>query len=115
MCKLCGDSFLRNQQFVEHEKSHQEKKADDKESQPAVVPKEKDNKYKCKTCQSSYTNWKLFYKHQQESGHFNEKFLCEICGSEFHSNFLLSQHIRRIHKRTGNSFLKLLNSLNTHS
>lgn len=47
------------------------------------------------------SNWKLFYRHQQDTGHFNEKFLCEICGSEFHSNFLLSQHIRRLHKRTG--------------
>lgn len=107
VCKLCGDSFLRNQQFVEHEKSHLERKVDEKDPQatstPASAPpKEKDNKYKCKTCQLSYTNWKLFYKHQQESGHFNEKFLCEICGSEFHSNFLLSQHIRRMHKRTGN-------------
>lgn len=92
---------------MEHEKSHLEKKQpEDKDAQATTAattatPKEKDNKYKCKTCQLSYTNWKLFYKHQQESGHFNEKFLCEICGSEFHSNFLLSQHIRRMHKRTG--------------
>lgn len=111
ICKLCGDSFLRNQQFVEHEKSH---------DKPPEEPAIKESKYKCKACQSSYSNWwvqpglsdtscsdfmfifrKLFYKHQQESGHFNEKFLCEICGSEFHSNFLLSQHIRRLHKRTG--------------
>jgi hypothetical protein len=92
ICKLCGDSFLRNQQFVEHEKSH---------DKPPEEPVIKESKYKCKTCQLSYSNWKLFYKHQQESGHFNEKFLCEICGSEFHSNFLLSQHIRRLHKRTG--------------
>lgn len=94
ICKLCGDSFLRNQQFVEHEKSH---------DKPPEEPVIKESKYKCKTCQSSFSNWKLFYKHQQESGHFNEKFLCEICGSEFHSNFLLSQHIRRLHKRTGTS------------
>lgn len=92
ICKLCGDSFLRNQQFVEHEKSH---------DKPPEEPAIKESKYKCKTCQLTYSNWKLFYKHQQESGHFNEKFLCEICGSEFHSNFLLSQHIRRLHKRTG--------------
>lgn len=92
ICKQCGDSFLRNQQFVEHEKSH---------DKPPEEPVVKESKYKCKTCQSSFSNWKLFYKHQQESGHFNEKFLCEICGSEFHSNFLLSQHIRRLHKRTG--------------
>lgn len=99
VCKVCGDSFLRNQQFNEHEKSHLEKKPDDKDT--PVVTKEKDNKYKCKTCQSSFTNWKLFYKHQQDSGHVNEKFLCEICGSEFLSNLLLSQHIRRLHRRTG--------------
>lgn len=92
ICKLCGDSFLRNQQFVEHEKSH---------DKPPEEPVIKESKYKCKTCQTSFSNWKLFYKHQQETGHFNEKFLCEICGSEFHSNFLLSQHIRRLHKRTG--------------
>lgn len=92
ICKICGDSFLRNQQFVEHEKSH---------DKPPEEPVVKESKYKCKTCQSSYSNWKLFYKHQQESGHFNEKFLCEICGSDFHSNFLLAQHIRRLHKRTG--------------
>ena len=99
VCKVCGDSFLRNQQFNEHEKSHLEKKPEDKDT--PVVTKEKDNKYKCKTCQSSFTNWKLFYKHQQDSGHVNEKFLCEICGSEFLSNLLLSQHIRRLHRRTG--------------
>jgi KRAB domain-containing zinc finger protein len=92
VCKLCGDSFLRNQQFVEHEKSH---------DKPPEEPVIKESKYKCKTCLLSFSNWKLFYKHQQESGHFSEKFLCEICGSEFHSNFLLSQHIRRLHKRTG--------------
>lgn len=101
VCKQCGESFLRNQQFTEHEKSHLEKK-DDKETQ--LVTKEKDNKYKCKTCQLSFTNWKLFYKHQQETGHVNEKFLCEICGSEFLSNFLLSQHIRRLHKRPDETF-----------
>jgi hypothetical protein len=94
ICKLCGDSFLRNQQFVEHEKSH---------DKPPEEPVIKESKYKCKTCQLSFSNWKLFYKHQQETGHFNEKFLCEICGSEFHSNFLLSQHIRRLHKRSGES------------
>lgn len=92
VCKLCGESFLRNQQFVEHEKAH------DKAPEEPVV---KESKYKCKACQSNFSNWKLFYKHQQESGHFNEKFLCEICGSEFLSNFLLAQHIRRLHKRTG--------------
>lgn len=92
VCKLCGDSFLRNQQFVEHEKSH---------DKPPEEPSIKESKYKCKTCLLSFNNWKTFYKHQQESGHFSEKFLCEICGSDFHSNFLLSQHIRRLHKRTG--------------
>ncbi|KAL7025133.1 hypothetical protein ACKWTF_013356 [Chironomus riparius] len=102
VCKVCGDSFLRNQQFNEHEKSHLEKKPEDKDT--PVVTKEKDNKYKCKTCQSSFTNWKLFYKHQQDSGHVNEKFLCEICGSEFLSNLLLSQHIRRLHRRTDETF-----------
>lgn len=95
VCKLCGESFLRNQQFVEHEKAH---------DKPPEEPAVKESKYKCKVCTSNYSNWKLFYKHQQESGHFNEKFLCEICGSEFHSNFLLSQHIRRLHKRTGKCF-----------
>lgn len=92
VCKLCGESFLRNQQFVEHEKNH---------DKPPEEPVPKESKYRCKVCTLNYSNWKLFYKHQQESGHFNEKFLCEICGSEFHSNFLLSQHIRRLHKRTG--------------
>ncbi|CRL07218.1 CLUMA_CG020198, isoform A [Clunio marinus] len=95
VCKICGDSFLRNQQFVEHEKSH---------DKPPEEPVAKESKYKCKTCQSCYNNWKLFYKHQQESEHFNEKFLCEICGSEFYSNFLLSQHIRRLHKRSDETF-----------
>lgn len=99
VCKLCGDSFLRNQQFVEHEKSH---------DKPPEEPVIKESKYKCKTCLLSFSNWKLFYKHQQESGHFNEKFLCEICGSEFHSNFLLSQHIRRLHKRTGEIFTSFI-------
>lgn len=105
VCKVCGESFLRNQQFTEHEKSHLEKK-DDKDT-PAVT-REKENKYKCKECENSFTNWKLFYKHQQETGHFNEKFLCEICGSEFLSNLLLSQHIRRLHKRTGTLTLSLI-------
>lgn len=93
ICKKCGESFLRNQQFVEHEKLHEKPP---EAPEPAVS---KDSKYKCKTCDSSYTNSKLFYKHQQESGHYNEKFLCEICGNDFHSNFLLGQHIRRLHKR----------------
>ncbi|CAO1440494.1 unnamed protein product [Diamesa hyperborea] len=94
ICKKCGESFLRNQQFVEHEKLHE--KPPEAAPEPVVS---KDSKYKCKTCDSSYTNSKLFYKHQQESGHYNEKFLCEICGNDFHSNFLLGQHIRRLHKR----------------
>lgn len=100
VCKVCGESFLRNQQFVEHEKSHDVKRQQTEEAPTAVA---KESKYKCKepSCLSSFTNWKLFYKHQQETGHVNEKFLCEICGSEFFSNFLLSQHRRRVHKRTG--------------
>jgi hypothetical protein len=65
---------------VEHEKSHLEKKMSDSPANNASAttataiasPKEKDSKYKCKTCQMSYKNWKLFYKHQQETNHFNE-------------------------------------------
>lgn len=103
ICKLCGESFLRNQQFVEHEKSHDIKKQQPEEAAAPTTPTSKDSKYKCKECLSNFSNWKLFYKHQQETGHLNEKFLCEICGSEFFSNFLLSQHRRRVHKRTGES------------
>lgn len=110
ICKLCGESFLRNQQFVEHEKSHDIKKQQPEEAAAPTTPTSKDSKYKCKECLSNFSNWKLFYKHQQETGHLNEKFLCEICGSEFFSNFLLSQHRRRVHKRTGESDYLLWNN-----
>ena len=49
---------------------------------------------------------KQFYKHQTAAGHHNEKFLCEVCGNEFHSKFLMNQHMRRTHMKKGGKFYK---------
>lgn len=84
ICKVCGESFSRNQQFLVHLEAHNK--------QPIC-------KYTCNRCGEKFITAKVFRDHLQTMGHQDVGRVCEYCGKDFVDEHCLKQHLKRVHKK----------------